>query len=161
MTADYLKIDVKDPALVRALQAAPIYQKRSPIKGRLAVPGERIVTVLPNGIEETVNVAKAGDVVVTNPDGESYILPEPTYRRRYGELGDAVCPTRAFCRAIINPHEKPIEIDAPWGAPEFGGADCLIADDCEENGVIYGEPYLIDATAFAHTYVPHKHINKL
>jgi hypothetical protein len=48
---------------------------------------------------------------------------------------------------------NPIEIMASWGSPQTGGADCMIADTCDEDGSnMGGEPYLIDADAFAETY---------
>ena len=41
---------------------------------------------------------------------------------------------------------------ASWGSPQTGDQRCLIADTCDATGKADGEPYLIDADAFAETY---------
>ncbi len=59
---------------------------------------------------------------------------------------------KGYRRAIQNPFGKPIEIMASWGSPQTGDERCFIADTCNTSGKCDGEPYLIDADAFAKTY---------
>lgn len=61
------------------------YKKIVPVDARLAVPGERIITVI-DGIEETSNTAKADQVVVMNittNSREMYILDRSNFDKRY------------------------------------------------------------------------------
>ena len=57
------------------------YAKTARISARPGVVGEKIVTTLANGHQETVNVAKAGDMVATNPGGEQYIISAETFKK--------------------------------------------------------------------------------
>jgi hypothetical protein len=46
-----------------------------------------------------------------------------------------------------------IEIVAPWGEPQFGEVDCLLAVTVEdENDSISGDRYIIERKAFEATY---------
>jgi hypothetical protein len=147
-------VDRKAPGIMGALAEAPIFKKQGRVQARPAVEGEVIVTKLASGAEETTNAAKAGDWVMTNPSGEQYIIGEQKFFARYEPTDeDGVYQAKGYCRAIKNPHGKPIEIMASWGSPQTGDADCMIADTCDEHGEnMGGEPYLIEAAAFAETY---------
>lgn len=148
------KIDRKSPGIMSALANARVFKKYGQVKARPAVVGEKITTTLQGGAEETVNTAQAGDWIVTNPSGEQYIISEKKFFARYEATNeDGVYKAKGSCRAIVNPFGKPIEIMASWGTPQTGGTDCMIADTCDEDGSnMGGEPYLIDADAFAKTY---------
>jgi len=149
-----LTIDRKAPEIISAITIAPVYKKQGIVNARPAVVGEGITTTLESGAKETENTAQEGDWIMTNPSGEQYIISEKKFFGRYEETSeDGVYKAKGSCRAIVNPFGKPIEIMASWGSPQTGGADCMIADTCDEDGSnLGGEPYLIDADAFAETY---------
>ena len=115
--------------------------------------GEEIVTKLANGLEETRNTVKMDDKtgepgwVVTNPDGEQYIVDDSTFKRKY-EI-DPENPAQykpvggPVLSCQLNEH---IEFKAPWGENmkiECGGS--LILSGKND---IYG----IQKDEFEHTY---------
>ena len=149
-----LRIDRKSALIMAAIAGAPVYGKRCVVEARRAEEGESITTVSGNGGVETVNVARAGDWVVTNPGGEQYNIGQGKFEKRYRATGD-LGRFRAvgYCRAIENPYGEGIEILAEWGEKQFGDERCMIADTCdEEGGNLGGEPYLIEGEAFEETY---------
>ena len=148
------KIDRKAPEIMEALANAQVFKKQGQVNARPAVVGEGITTTLESGAKETENTAQEGDWIMTNPSGEQYIISEKKFFGRYEATSeDGVYKAKGSCRAVVNPFGKPIEIMASWGSPQTGGADCMIADTCDEDGSnMGGEPYLIDADAFAKTY---------
>lgn len=151
----FKKIERKAPEIMAALANASVFKKQGQVKARPAVVGEEITTTLEGGAKETTNTAQAGDWIVTNPSGEQYIISEKKFFDRYETTGEGdVYKAKGSCRAIVNPFGTPIEIMASWGSPQTSGANCMIADTCDEDGSnMGGEPYLIDADAFAKTYV--------
>jgi len=147
------KIDRKSPEILEALKNAPLYRKFGNIEARPTTPGEKITTILADGRKETENTANEGDWIVTNPNGEKYIISEKKFLSRYKKTDkDGIFSAKGFCKAIKNPYGKPIEIMASWGSPQTGDENCLIADICDEEGNISGEPYLIDGPVFINTY---------
>lgn len=148
------KIDRKSPEIMTALSNASVFRKQGQVRAHRAEVGEQITTTLASGSKETVNTANEGDWVVTNPSGEQYIISREKFESRYEPTDeDGVYRAKGHCRAIVNPFGKPIEIMASWGEPQTGDERCMIADTCDENGEnMGGEPYLIDADAFAETY---------
>ena len=150
---NFEKVDRKSPEILKALENAPIYRKFGLVQARPAIIGEKIETILANGKKETENTAKANDWVMTNPDGESYIISKEKFFSRYESTDKAeVFSAKGFCRAIKNPFGKPVEIMASWGTPQTGDAECLFADVCDESGNMSGEPYIIERAAFENTY---------
>ena len=151
--SQFQQIDRKSPEIMTALADAPVYKKQGRVEARPATVGEEITTTLEGGAKETVNKAGEGDWIMTNPGGEQYIISEKKLLSRY-EVTDerGVYSAKGYCRAIQNLFDKPIEIMASWGSPQTGDERCLIADTCDESGKVDGEPYLIDADAFAKTY---------
>ncbi|MBP7774484.1 hypothetical protein KA078_01700 [Candidatus Woesebacteria bacterium] len=139
---------------MEALTEAPVFRKKGIVTARPAVAGELVTTTLASGATETVNSAKSGDWIITNPSREQYIITQAKFESRYEPTEeDGIYRAKGFCRAILNPFEKPIQIMASWGEPQTGDERCMIADTCDENGENMGEePYLIDGDAFAETY---------
>lgn len=150
----YKFIERKSQDILDALSEAPIYKKFGTVKARVGFVGEEIVTELADGSIETVNtVTEENQMVVTNPDGEKYIISAEKFNSRYEQTDeDGVYFAKGYCRAIKNPHSEPIEIIASWGSPQTGNENCLIADVCDKEGNLVGEPYLIDGDAFENTY---------
>ena len=154
---EYLFIDRKSPEILSLIENAPIYKKHGLVHARLAVPGEIVSTVLASGLVETPeNIAEPGDWVVTNPDGEEYIVDKATFlSRNIKTENDGEYLAVGYCKAIQNIYGKPIEILASWGRPEYGGDDCYLADTCDASGALmHGEPYIIEHQAFKDTYLP-------
>lgn len=146
-------IDRKSPEILKALAIAPVFKKQGRVTARLATAGEEITTTLKDGSKETVNKAAEGDWIVTNPSGEQYIISGKKFLSRYEATSEPnVYSAKGYCRAIKNPFIIPITIWASWGAPQNGNEHCMIADTCDAKGKADGEPYLIDADAFADTY---------
>lgn len=151
----FTKIDRKAAEIMKALAEAPVYKKQGRVQARKAVPGEQVTTTLASGAKETVNTANEGDWVMTNPSGEQYIISEKKFFGRYEETDEpSVYAAKGYCRAIKNPFGEPIEIMASWGEPQTGDENCMVADTCDADGNVDGEPYLIEAKAFAETYKP-------
>ena len=151
----FTKIDRKASEIMQALAEAPVYKKQGRVQARVASPGEQITTTLASGAKETVNTANEGDWIMTNPSGEQYIISEQKFFGRYEKTGeDGIYQAKGYCRAIKNPFGKPIEIMASWGSPQTGDENCMVADTCDANGKVDGEPYLIEDKAFAETYKP-------
>lgn len=148
-----LQVDRKSPAIMAALASAQIFKKQGVVSARSATIGETIVTTLESGAQETVNTAKEGDWVMTNPSGEQYLISEQKFFSRYEPTAKSgVYSAKGYCRAIKNPFNAPIEIMASWGSPQTGNEVCMIADTCDKDGNVGGEPYLIDGDVFAKTY---------
>ncbi len=151
--SSFVPVDRMAPEVKEALDAAPVFKKQGSVRARQAEAGEVVVTMLKNGQEETRNAANEGDFIVTNPDGEEYIVPGKKFNARY-EVGaeDGVYLAKGFVRAATNPFGKPIEIMASWGEAQRGDERCLFADVCDEKGNRDGSPYIIAADEFARTY---------
>lgn len=154
---NFKKIDCKSKEILDLIKNAPVYHKFCKVEARKSILGEKIITILADGRKETENIAKEGDWVVTNPDGEEYILSEKKFLSRDTSTNkDGVFIARGFCKAVKNPYSEPIEIMDSWGSVQRGGSWCFIADTCDVNGITNGEPYLIDELAFNDTYKIYK-----
>lgn len=150
---EYLFVDRKSPTIMEAIATAQIYKKQGKVSARPAVAGEIIATILKNGAQETCNIAKTDEWVVTNPSGEQYLVLKEKFFNRYEPTEiDGIYTAKGFCRAIKNPFCVPVEILASWGTLQNGDANCMFADTCDSEGKIDGEPYIIDGSAFLETY---------
>lgn len=130
------------------------YNKSGIIHAVNGTPGERIVTVLKNGLEETENTvgtdAETGvpDWIVTAPTGERYIVKDAVFREKYKPAPDefgAFIPIGKPIEAVQI--HKNIRFIAPWGEEQrllAGGF--LILDP----GGIYG----VAEEEFLKTYIP-------
>lgn len=90
------------------------YKKVGNVTARPAKIGEKIDTNI-NGKTETTNTAKAGDIVVTNPGGESYIISGKKFFERYSSTSDKnvfKAKGRAFAFKYSG---KDFSFMAPWG----------------------------------------------
>jgi hypothetical protein len=57
------------------------------------------------------------------------------------------------CRVISNPHMDNITITNP-NSTFTGDGNCYIACECNEDGALIGEPYIITKEVFKSNYVP-------
>ena len=97
-----------------------IYQKSGEITARKGKIGEKIVTIMNNGLEETQNTVIADENgypgwVVTNSTGEQYIVTDSVFRSKYEKVND-----EDKYKPICNPITA-VQVDenicfiAPWG----------------------------------------------
>lgn len=151
-------LDLSTDEMTARFDAAPIYRKSAVVTIREADPGERVVTTLANGHEETAVTCDGGEPVITNPGGEQYV---PTggwaqVERRYHPLNGGRWQARGMVRAFPNPTGGDVTILAPWGEEQHGTADCLLAAEYlpDRPDDISADRYLIGAQEFAATYEP-------
>lgn len=124
------------------------------IHARQGKIGEEVITKMANGLEETRNTVKADEKtgeagwIVTNPDGEEYIVEDSTFKKKYEidpENPDQYKPKGGPVLALREIDED-IEFEAPWGG----------AMKIEEGGsLILGGPddiYGIQKAEFENTY---------
>lgn len=152
-----LELDLTTQEVTDALAQAPVFAKKGVVQARPATPGERIVTVLADGTEETSNVAGENTVVITNPGGEQYIIGADKFNSRYSATEeDGVFRAKGMARALQNPTGGDIEIMAPWGEKQFGDAQSMIATvyDPDQPDVIGSDRYIIGGAEFQDTYAP-------
>ena len=153
----YLFVERKSPEILSLLSTAPVYKKSGLVRIRPAKIGESIDTILLDGTVETSNtVSTENNFIVTNPDGEKYVIPKEKLDQRYMPTDDPeVYEAAGYIRAIQNPYGKDIEILASWGKSQFGDSECFVADTCDSAGAsLDGEPYIIDVDPFKNTYAP-------
>lgn len=123
------------------------------IQARQGTLGEEVVTKMANGLEETRNSVKIDEKtgepgwVVTNPDGEQYIVEDSVFKKKY-EI-DPENPAQYKPKGgpvLSSPINEHIEFEAPWGETmriECGGSLVLSGPND-----IYG----IQKDEFEHTY---------
>ena len=129
------------------------YRKNVTVLARPAIPGEVIETRI-NDRLETRKKAGNDEMLITNPGGETYIVPGPTFRSKYALLEDnssegewQTFQAKGEIWAVQNPFGSSIEIQAPWGEPMYGDESCWLVVNAE------GDAYLLDDTAKNETYV--------
>ena len=90
-------------------------QKTATISARPATAGEEISTIMKDGHVETKNIAKAGDFVVTNPDGERYIVAGDKFLKKYLPTDNPTIykPNAGPVQAM--PLTEDVKFKAPWG----------------------------------------------
>lgn len=155
--AAYEKLDLSTEEYTSKLAEAPVFAKKAEVSASIAHGGEVIETVLADGTIETTNTANPGDAIITNPGGEQYIIPAETFNKRYEATADeGVFRAKGMARAFKNDTGAPIEIMAPWGEPQYGDENCMIATvfDPDNPSEIGSDRYIIGADEFAETYGP-------
>ena len=152
---DFQRVDRHAPEIKRLLEEEGIiYKKFAKVKAEIAGEDRLIETILNDGLKETRNNIRAGDVIITNPDGEQYSMDPIKFSQRYSyiEEEDRYQP-KGMVVAIRNPFETNIIINASWGEDQLGDVDCIIVDTYDPNtGEIRGEPYIIGRNEFHNTY---------
>ena len=151
------ELDLQTGEWTRALAKAPIYRKFGKVRAEVAQGGESLQTILADGTVETTNIANPGDIIVTNPGGERYIIGASNFNLRYEATDEnGVFRAKGKARIVPNPTGRPIKIVAPWGEEQFGGPDALIATVYDPNNPdeISANRYIIGRSEFNTTYVP-------
>jgi len=82
---DYVKENYNKNDIIKAY-------KYKIVKARVGKVGEKIKTVMSNGLVETINTVKSDDKtgkndwVITNVEGEQYVIPHKTFEKKYNQL---------------------------------------------------------------------------
>lgn len=150
-------IDLTTEPWTYRLAEAPVYVKKAMVEARQVTKREEVTTTLADGTQETVNVAEQGDVIVTNPGGEKYVLKMEKFVSRYEPTNqEGVFHAKGMARIVKNPTGRPIEVMAPWGEKQSGDADCMVATifDPEQPDDISADRYIIGHQEFLDTYTP-------
>ncbi len=121
-----------------------MFKKSVEIRARRAVPGEVIET----GLDATKNTAEEGDWIVTNPNGEQYIVKDDKFQARYEpkEGEDGVFVSKGLPVKAVQV-DRNIVFKAPWGELQAVKAGGYIIESGNER-------YGIDQDAFLKTYKP-------
>ena len=136
---------------------APIFEKSAVISAKVANGGEIIETFLADGTKETENTAEAGDMIVTNPGGERYIIKPDTFAKKYEQTDEnGTYKAKGMVRALPNPTGKEIKIVAPWGEEQVGSSESLVVVGYDPNNPneIGDDRYIIGKQEFDDTYKP-------
>jgi hypothetical protein len=121
-----------------------IIKSKTPIK---------IDTII-NGVMETTNVAKYGDILITGPLGEKYVINSLEKFMKLYNIIDEVAITRQIEKQIVKINKKEMKLltdknkfifIAPWGE----NMKLDIGDYLVKEGSGY---YVIEETAFKKTY---------
>lgn len=97
------------------------YEKFARVQAVQAQGGERIETILANGTKETTNIANSGDWIVTNPGGETYIVPAAKFPKKYEacpELGENWYKPAGGIQKFIELAED-TKFVCSWGEEQF------------------------------------------
>jgi hypothetical protein len=124
------------------------YEKYGEYRFRPAVAGEIVVTEI-DGEEETRQVAKDGQFVITGPAGEEYAIDGIKFGSRYQVTGDGVAvptPGQSDCYAFEHVGQG-FTFIAPWGEPMIVREGDMIATTGDDRDV-----YRIKRTVFDATY---------
>jgi len=152
-----LKLDLSTEEWTQKLAEAPVFAKKGIVGAEVATEETPVTTELADGTIETNNIAQPGDVIVTNPGGEKYILKPDNFAKRYEATEEeGIFRAKGMVRAVQNNSGQPVEIMAPWGEPQFGEPDCMIATvfDPENPDEIGADRYIIGRQEFLDTYGP-------
>jgi hypothetical protein len=74
-----------------------------------------VVTITSDG-KETQNVAEKGDIIMSGPSRENYVVKSAKFPKLYqGELGQTVVPEQSPRMVAVYTAQQPITFTAPWG----------------------------------------------
>lgn len=155
---DVVDLDLSAENITAALREAELYRKKVIVQARPAAAGERVTTVLADGTEETTNTAEEGDIIITNPGGERYVMNFQKFTARYDAIDEqGNFRAKGIVRAVANPTGQSIRVMAPWGEPQLGDAACIIASpyDAQQPDTIGTDRYIIGKDEFLTTYEPY------
>ena len=96
--------------------ATPMFEKFGTVEARHTTVGETVIIQL-DRVVDTIYVAHAGDMVVTGPKGEEYILGSAKFKRLYEETEKpGTYKAKGVVKAVQVPAGTPtFHFRAPWG----------------------------------------------
>lgn len=129
-----------------------LYAKTARVMARVGIVGEKIVTKMSDGHIETTNTVKSeGDMVITNPTGEEYIISAEIFAKRY-EIDPAnqkLYRPKGGAQQFLFLKED-VEFIAPWGEKQSVKKGGVLSISGRDSGDIYG----IQRKEFLETYAP-------
>ena len=135
-------VDLMNEEYDKAFEDADSFVKSAEVKARQVTEEENVKT----GLDATKNIANKGDWIVTNPDGEQYVISEEKfsqlYKEKENEEGSFVSVGEPV-KAIRT--EKNVVFTAPWGEKQSVKTGGYIIENGEDR-------YGIDEQAFKGTY---------
>ncbi|TWD83044.1 hypothetical protein FB561_4197 [Kribbella amoyensis] len=137
-----------------ASSQARTYRKTTKVKAWQLTQDTPLATVLADGTRETDRMAPAEHWVVENPGGEQYAVEPEKFEALYDATSEpGVFQAKGRIRAIENPTGGPVWINAPWGEPQYGSADCRFACSVLADGSLdLAKPYIIGRAELKQTY---------
>jgi hypothetical protein len=129
---------------------APIYRKTATLKKsqvKIAARRQEVVTMV-NGIEETRNIARAGDHIVTGQHGERYVLKPAKFKALYELERSRPARYRAKTRVRALTLEENTEMMAPWGEKQRARKGGAVVQRVGRPADVY----LIERRIFGETY---------
>ena len=131
-------------------KALVVFEKFGTITARPAVEGEVISTVI-NGVTETTNTAKAGDIIATGVKGESWIIPGEKFPKLYKASAEDENQFDPIGRVVGVRSEEDFTFTAPWGeAMICQKGDYIVTSEADDFNPT--KAYRIEAGAFVKTY---------
>lgn len=130
-------------------QPIVLFAKTARVSARKGFPGEEIITKMKDGLTETKNIVQKGDMVITNPDGEQYVMPAETFLKKYEidtDHPEQYRPKGGAQEFIFVKDD--ISFTAPWGEQMLIKAGGMLNITGREKGDIYG----IQRDEFKRTY---------
>ena len=140
--------------MLKAGTAPKDYKKYARVQAEQGYEGQEVVTKLQDGTIETTNTVKRGDDgelgwIVTNPDGEQYIVPNNKFVKRYEiETGADGKHAPKGAPIVAIQVKEDVTIVASWGEEQFIKAGGYLNVSNLED--IYG----IAEQEFYNTYAP-------
>jgi len=131
---------------------APTFRKTATLDGasiEWATGAQPVVTVI-RGVEETRNLAKPGDAIVTGAAGERYVIDARRFAQLYRR--DPSDGSRYVSTSVVRALRltEATELLAPWGEAQRVEAGGFAVQPLDRPDDVY----LIDGRAFADAYAP-------
>ena len=122
----YVNLDSKVMSV--EFRAAKRYQKDVIVQARFAETGEIVPTILTGIGKETGNRARKGDVTITNPTKEEYLISYAELSEDHDDIGGGwYRPNKPVFAFPNKTGQRPVVILAPWGRFQYGASDCWFA----------------------------------
>lgn len=89
--------------------------KMPPMTYTVSAQEQPVVTVTSDG-KETQNVATQGDIIMSGPSKENYVVKSAKFPKLYqGQIGQTVIPEQGPRLVALYTGQQPVSFTAPWG----------------------------------------------
>lgn len=132
--------------------ATPMFEKFGTVQARHAAVGEAVIISL-DRVEDAYYIANDGDMVVTGPKGEEFVVGGAKFKRLYEETDKpGTYKARGVVKAVQVPEGSPsFYFRAPWGGQHFLQAGDYLATSQADN-FDPDKCFRIKKSVFAATY---------
>lgn len=154
---DYLSSNFAKTDYIKAYDYKKAYKFKK-VKAREGVVGQKVLTIMKNGLIETKNTVKLDketkkpDYIITNLSGEEYVIPYKTFYKKYEQTPDknSMYKPKPIKVTVVELKED-VSFIAPWGElMNIAKGGYLVVDNPDD---IYG----IQREEFFATYKICKH----